>query len=87
MGLSKALLKGPLPLIRETTNKVHLLSYTTMNNWHIFYYIFSLFACLVELDTAIILNFLFLFFVKSGRLGESGTERIALGDKEGPVTT
>ena len=56
-----------------------------MNNWHIFYYIFSLFACLVELDTAIILNFL--FFVKSGRLGESGTERIALGDKEGPVTT
>ena len=58
-----------------------------MNNWHIFYYIFSLFACLVELDTAIILNFLFLFFVKSGRLGESGTERIALGDKEGPVTT
>ena len=53
-----------------------------MNNWHIFYYIFSLFACLVELDTAIILNFLFLFFVKSGRLGESSTERIALGDKE-----
>ena len=53
-----------------------------MNNRHIFYYIFSLFVCLVGLDTAIILNFLFLFFVKSGRLGESGTERIALGDKE-----
>ena len=53
-----------------------------MNNRHIFYYIFSLFVCLVGLDTAIILNFLFLFFVKPGHLGESGTERIALGDKE-----
>ena len=53
-----------------------------MNNRHIFYYIFSLFVCLVGLDTAIILNFLFLFFVKSGRLGESGAEWIALGDKE-----
>ena len=27
-------------------------------------------------------EFLFLFFVCSGRLGESGTEWIALGDKE-----
>ena len=27
-------------------------------------------------------EFFFLFFVCSGRLGESGTERIALGDKE-----
>ena len=48
--------------------------------------IISLFVYLVGLDTAIILIFLFLFFVKSGRLGESGTERIALGDKEWPVT-
>ena len=43
---------------------------------------YFLFVCLVGLDTAIILNFLFLFFVKSGRLGESSTERIALGDKD-----
>ena len=53
-----------------------------MNNRHIFFLFISLFVCLVGLDTAIILIFLFLFFVKSGRLGESGTERIALGDKE-----
>ena len=36
----------------------------------------------VGLDTAIILKFLLLFFVKSGLLGESSTERIALGVKE-----
>ena len=33
------------------------------------------------------MNLLSLFFMKSSRLGESGTERIVLGDKEWPLTT